>query len=165
MAMSTRSRLRLCEASKFSSVTEIVRWPMRTRKICEAVCVAIVGEALTVCRPPAAGRSCIAARSRTRARMTLALNLAMGRRGGKGGPGNAGAGLVMHRQLHRPSPAVLPSSSAQAMYTEPAGPPYPFKYSLWAATQTVGSSVDLKWCSLIFVYLPEPNMLNTFIVK
>lgn len=72
-------------------------------------------------RPPSAGRSCIAARSRTRARMTLALNLAMGRRaaGGSGlrcGERRKRGALLMHRQLHRPSPAILPSSTAQLIH-------------------------------------------------
>uniref|UniRef100_A0A2A4JBC9 Uncharacterized protein n=1 Tax=Heliothis virescens TaxID=7102 RepID=A0A2A4JBC9_HELVI len=85
----------------------VSRWDARCGG--DAVCGAVVGEALTARRLPAAGRSCIAARSRTRARMTLALNLAMGRRGAAGGAGRARRGMEMHRQLHRPSPAILPS--------------------------------------------------------
>lgn len=45
----------------------------------DSVCVAVAGEALRL-GPRRAGRSCIAARSRSRAHMTLALNLAKSRR-------------------------------------------------------------------------------------
>lgn len=55
----------VCDLGIVYNVTELVRWPIttRVRKICEAACVAIVGEALMARRPPSAGRSCIAARS------------------------------------------------------------------------------------------------------
>lgn len=84
------------------NVTELVRWPITTRlrKIYEAACVAIVGEALMARRPrpPAADRSCIAARSaqpHSRAHdLGIELGNGLARRGaaasGEGGGASAG---------------------------------------------------------------------------
>lgn len=130
------------------NVTELVRWPIttRVRKICEAACVAIVGEALMERRPPAAGRSCIAARSAQPHSRAHDLGIELGngpsRRGAAArstGGGKRGA-LLMHRQLHRPSPAILPSSTAQLYILRS-----PFSLLIlaprWAAIQTFAHSL------------------------
>lgn len=142
------------------NVTELVRWPIRTRvrKICEAACVAIVGEALMARRPPAAPALRRAARSRTRARMTLALNLAMGRAARRGAAeGDAGA------QARGPAdaPAAAPPLSRHPSVIDcPAIPLFSFNFST-----PMGGYPD--FCTLFAIYvLSEASLkLSSFYVS
>ncbi|CAK1553884.1 unnamed protein product [Leptosia nina] len=67
-----------------------------------------------------ASRSCIAARSRTRSRMTLALNLAMGRRG-PGCAASSARSLLMH---YPPLPSFRLAEITSALHFDQPYAPY-----------------------------------------